>query len=321
MSPNVRKPRSGSLQFWPRKRAKRAYARVRSWSVLNETRLQGFIGYKAGMTHIMVKDNTQNSLTKNDVISLPVSIVECPSIKPFSIRFYKFNDNQEKQIISEVFAKNTNKELIRKISLSKKQGKEPKDFDDIKITVYTQPKLAGFGKKKPDMLEFAISGPKEKKLELAKKLLEQPEIKLQDVFKENQLLDVSAVTKGKGFQGVVKRYGISILQHKSEDKKRGIGNLGPRGPGRIRYTIAQPGKMGYHQRMEYNKQILKIGTDPKEVNPVCGFLHYGLVKNSFLLIKGSIPGPAKRTVVMTLPRRPGNVQNLEITKISTSSKQ
>lgn len=321
MSPNVRKPRNGSLQFWPRKRAKRAYARIRTWTNLNETKLLGFLGYKAGMTHIMAKDNTPNSLYKNDIISVPVSIIECPPLKPFSIRFYKYDENNEKQVVSEIFAKNFSKELSRKIKPSKKPGQEQKIFDDIKLLVYTQPKLAGFGKKKPDMLELGISGVKDKKLELAKKLLEQSEIKLQDVFKENQFLDISAITKGKGFQGVVKRYGIAILQHKSEKKKRGIANLGPRGLSRVRFTIAQPGKMGYHQRMEYNKQILKIGTDPKEVNPNGGFLHYGLIKNPFLIVKGSIPGPAKRTIVMTFPRRPRGTQNLEITKISTTSKQ
>ena len=112
------------------------------------------------------------------------------------------------------------------------------------------------------------------------------------------------------------------MQHKAENKKRGIANLGAWTPKRASFRVPQTGKMGYHQRMEYNKQILKIGTDPKEVNPKGGFLHYGLVKNTYLLIKGSVPGPAKRAIVLTYPRRPtSKIHNLEITKISTSSKQ
>jgi len=319
--PKAHRPRSGSMQFWPRKRAKRAYARVRSWPEIKENKLLGFIGYKAGMTHIMAKDNTPTSLTKNQTISLPVTIIECPSLKPFSIRFYKTEDNASK-VISEIFAKNTNKELKRKIKISKKQNKEPEDFDNLKLIVYTQPKLIGTGKKKPDILELAISGSKEEKLQLAKKLLEQNEIKLQDVFQENQILDISSITKGKGFQGTVKRFGVTIRQHKSEKTKRGVANLGAWTPKRVSYRVPQAGRMGYHQRIEYNKQLIKLGTDPKEINPKSGFLHYGLIKNPYILIKGSIPGPAKRTIVLTYPRRSKQkIQNLEITKISLESKQ
>ena len=188
------------------------------------------------------------------------------------------------------------------------------------MVVYTQPKLTGIGKKKPDILELAVSG--KTSLELAKKLLEKNEIKLENIFKENQILDISAVTKGKGFQGEVKRFGVTILQHKSEKKKRGSANLGAWTPKRVSFRVPQPGKMGYHQRIEHNKQILKIGIDPKEVNPKSGFLHYGLIKNNYLLLKGSIPGPAKRTIVMTYQRGPKRkIHNFEITKISTSSKQ
>lgn len=308
------------MEYWPRKRAKRSYARVKSWPKLDETRLLGFIGYKAGMTHILAKDNTSTSMTKNQIICVPVTVVECPPIKPLSIRFYKIISNNKK-LVSEIFSQKTNKELLRKLKPSKKQNKQPEQFDDIKLVIYTQPKLTGI-KKKPEVLELGLSGAKEKKLELARQLLEKNEIKLQDVFKEKQLADVLSVTKGKGFQGVVKRYHISLLQHKAEKKKRGIASQGPWTPKKVSYRVPRAGKMGYHQRTELNKQILKIGTDPKEVNPVSGFLHFGLIKNPYLILKGSVPGPAKRPVVMTYPRRPfSKAQNLEITKISQSSKQ
>jgi large subunit ribosomal protein L3 len=321
MSPNIRRPRHGSMQYWPRKRAKRICARVRSWAPSKENQLLGFVGYKAGMTHIMAKDNTTNSNTKGMVISMPVTVIECPSLKPFSMRFYQKDINNQLRIVSEVFAKNLNKELKRKVELPKKQNKIPERFDELRISLYTQPKLIGI-KKKPDMIEIGLSGAKEQKLELAKKLLEQPEVKLKDVFKENQMLDVAGITKGKGFQGVIKRYGVKILVHKSEQKRRSIASQGPWTPKKVSYRVARPGKMGFHQRTELNKQVLKILEDPKDVNPKGGFLHYGIIKNPCLLLKGSVPGPAKRPIVLSHPRRPySSLHNLEISKISTASKQ
>ncbi len=318
--PKAHHPRRGSMQFWPRKRAQKHVPRIRSWPKLDETRLLGFIGYKAGMTHIMAKDNTPNSLTKNQTISLPTTVIECPPIKPLSIRFYKKDHNLNLKLIQEIFTKNPTKELKRKTNVSKKTAAKPEDYDDIRLLVYTQPKLIGI-KKKPDVIELGISGEKNKKLELANKLLEKNEIKLEETFQENQLLDVSAVTKGKGFQGTVKRFGVKIRQHKSEKTKRGAGTLGAWTPKRVSYRVPQAGRMGYHQRMEYNKQVLKIGTDPKEVNPKSGFLHYGLIKNPYLILKGSVQGPKKRAIALTYPRRKGRAHNLEITKISLSSKQ
>ena len=318
--PKSHRPRRGSMQYWPRKRAKRSYSRIRKWPKVDGTKLLAFIGYKAGMTHIIAQDNTTNSLTKNLKISVPVTVIECPPISPLSIRFFKKNINNQSQIISEIFSKNLNKELKRKILLPKKQNQEPKEYDEIKIVLYTQPKLIGI-KKKPDVLEVGLSGTKEEKLTLAKKLLEQKEIKLEEVFQENQMLDISGITKGKGYQGTVKRYGVTIMQHKAEKKKRGKANLGAWTPKRVSYRVPQPGRMGNHQRIEYNKQILKMSQDPKEINVKGGFSRYGVVKNPYILVKGSIPGPAKRTIVMTYPRRINKTQSLEIIKISTSSKQ
>ena len=113
------KPRSGSLQFWPRKRAKKIVPRIKSWSNSPDTKPLAFIGYKAGMTHILIKDNRKHSQTKNESVSLPVTIIECPPLKIFSTRFYKTIDTKLK-IISEVLSPNLDKELSRTISLPKK---------------------------------------------------------------------------------------------------------------------------------------------------------------------------------------------------------
>jgi len=116
------KPRSGSLQFWPRKRAKRQYPRVKAWINLADARLLGFAGYKAGMTHLLIEDNSVNSLSKGADIFCPVTVIECPPLKAFSIRFYK-NTQDGLKLVSESPASHLDKEIERKIIKSKKKGK------------------------------------------------------------------------------------------------------------------------------------------------------------------------------------------------------
>ena len=71
-------PRRGSIQFWPRKRAKSETPRIRHWLKTN-SKILGFAGYKAGMTHIMRKD-TSSSRTKGEIVSDAVTVVECPPL-------------------------------------------------------------------------------------------------------------------------------------------------------------------------------------------------------------------------------------------------
>jgi large subunit ribosomal protein L3 len=223
--------------------------------------------------------------------------------------------------ITSVLADKFNKELKKKIQTPKKNGKkieDVKEFDDVKIVIQSQPKQTTTGSKKPKIMEIALGGGKEEKLNYIKEFLGK-EIKINDVFDSGSLVDVHGITIGKGFQGTVKRYGVPIRQHKSEKTKRGIGNLGAWTPKRVDFRVAQPGKMGFHLRTEYNKQILKIGADGKEVNPKGGINRYGLVKNAYVLLKGSIVGPKKRAVVLTKAIRPNKkmgVGSYDVTYIS-----
>jgi large subunit ribosomal protein L3 len=143
----------------------------------------------------------------------------------------------------------------------------------------------------------------QEQLKYAKSLLGKT-VSITDVFKEGHYLDAIAITKGKGFQGPVKRWGINILPRKSRKTKRGVAAIGPWKPARVLYTVPRAGQMGYHQRTEYNKRILKIGVDGKEVTPKGGFVKYGEVKGTYVIIDGSLPGPAKRLVRMRYPVRP-----------------
>ncbi len=309
------------MQVWPRKRAQKPYSRIHNWVKKEELKLLGFIGYKVGMSHAMVKDNTPNSITKNQIISIPITILECPPLKALSLRFYK-QDFDGLKVLSEVFSKNIDKEVKRKTMIPKKLNNIPDNFDDVRLVVYTKPSLTSIERKKPEVVEIASGGktPKEK-LEFLKQFLDK-EIKISDVFKINQLVDVHAVTKGKGFQSPIKRFGVKRLRHKSKKKVRGIGTPGPWNPSKVRYTVPNTGKMGYHKRTEYNKLIVKINNNVKEVNPVSGFHKYGLINNDFIFVKGSLPGVRKRPIVLTEAMRPGKrTEMFEITSVNLKVKE
>ncbi|MBL7148236.1 MAG: 50S ribosomal protein L3 [Nanoarchaeota archaeon] len=309
MSTNKSKPRAGSLQFWPRKRAKRIYARVRSWNKnIKENKLLGFIGYKVGMTHVIYQQNNPNKKNK-DPISCSATIIECPPIKPFSLRFYK-NTPYGLTTISQIFSKNLNKELQKKINTKNLKDKIPESFDEVRLIVYTQPKLTQLPKKKPEIIELALS---KNDLEYAKSLLNKDSITIKDVFNENQYTDIRAITKGKGTQGPVKRFGIGLKKHKSEKGRRAPGTLGNWMA--KTWRVAHAGQMGFHQRTEHNKLIFKISDKPEEITPKSGFHNYGIIKNSYLLIKGSIAGPKKRTIILTNPLRNKKTYPTEITYI------
>ena len=100
--------------------------------------------------------------------------------------------------------------------------------------------------------------------------------------------------------------------------------MGDFGTGYVRKTIRQGGQTGYHQRTEYNKRILSIASaEDKAITPSGGFLHYGEVNSDYVLVKGSLPGPAKRLVRFRDATRGSDkpAHPYEITYVSTSSKQ
>ncbi|MBS3126176.1 50S ribosomal protein L3 [Candidatus Woesearchaeota archaeon] len=294
------------MQFWPRKRAQSEVASVRSWPATKESNVLGFAGYKVGMTHAMIVDNRKTTLTKGESIFCPITVIECPPLKTASIRFYNTIENR-KQLVGEIFSMQLEKELERSMIVPKKVSKKVediKDFDEVRLLVYTQPKATGIGKKKPDVFELGIGGKKEDQLRVAQEKLGK-DITVKDVLKEGQQVDLHSITKGKGFQGPVKRFGVSLRSHKSEKVRRGPGTLGGwKSQGHFMYRVAHAGKMGYHQRIEYNKWIIKIGEKGEEINAKGGFMRYGLVKNPYILLRGSVGGPAKRLIRMVVAMRP-----------------
>jgi large subunit ribosomal protein L3 len=288
-------PRKGSLQYWPRKRAKRQHARVRTWND-SEAGVLGFAGYKAGMTHVIATDNDKNSLTKGQDIQVPVTIIECPPLKIVGVRFYKDQGAYGEKAATEVRF-SADKHLARTTKWSKTGDLEKIDAQEYvraTLIVHTQPHLTGIGQKKPRIFELGFGGGVQETIDFVK---ENKELAVADIFKEGEFVDAHAVTKGKGWQGVVKRFGVGLRSHKSE-KGRRKAVIGPEGYGKVQYHAPQAGKMGYHLRTEYNKKVLGI-KKPEEVQIKGGLLRYGNPKNAVLLVKGSVQGPKKRLITLS----------------------
>jgi len=308
-----KRPRRGSLAFYPKKRAKRIYPSVRGKAKSEKTKILQFSVYKVGMTSLTILDTRKGSVTKNEEIRVPATIVECPPIKVVGIRFYKSSPEGLK-VMTEVWDLNSkkDKDLARKLKIGEQRANEKLTYaeqridqvKDISLIVKTNPKMTGLGKKKPEVFEIDIGGNDIKdKLKFAKDNLGK-EIKINDVFKEGEYVDVIGITKGKGTQGVVKRYGVKIQFRKDMKHHRQIGTLGSQSPGRIRWTVPRAGQLGFFQRTEFNKRILKISNDGKEINPKGGIKNYGLVKSTYMLIEGSVPGPKNRLIIIRTPVRP-----------------
>ena len=306
-------PKHGSLAYLPRGRAARPVGRIRFWPDVEEgPALLGFMGYKAGMTHVFLVEDKPGSPNLGKEIIHPATVVEVPPITICAIRAYVKNQ-YGLQTFTEAWMKDPPKDFDRVVVLPehfnteqglKKMEESLGKIVEFRLLAATQPRLAGTPKKNPDIMEIKVDGGSVKEqFEYAKSLLGKT-VSITDVFKEGQFVDVVSISKGKGWQGPVKRWGIKILPRKSRKTKRGVAALGPWKPPRVLYTVPRAGQMGYHQRTEYNKRILKIGIDGSEASPKGGFLRYGPVRGTYVILDGSLPGPAKRLVRLRYPARP-----------------
>jgi len=302
--PEVKKPREGSLAFYPRKRAARIYPNIDTYPSVDKTIPLAFAAYKVGMGHVIALDSRKNSPTYGMQISIPITILEVPPLKVIGVRFYQ-KTTKGLKVLTEIYSKDLPKELERKVKIKsnfseqkiEEVKKNAEKISNVRLIITTEPKKTGLGKKKPEIFEIEVGGKNSKeKIEYAVSLLGK-EFLPNEAFKEGEVVDVIAVTKGKGTQGPVKRFGIKIQGRKAKEKLRHVGSLGQERPGKVRWTVPMAGQMGFQTRTELNKRILKFGNG-NEINPKSGFKRYGIIKSSFVIIEGSVPGSKKRLVMI-----------------------
>uniref|UniRef100_A0A5F7Z963 Large ribosomal subunit protein uL3 n=1 Tax=Macaca mulatta TaxID=9544 RepID=A0A5F7Z963_MACMU len=256
-------PRHGSLGFLPRKRSSRHRGKVKSFPKDDPSKpvhLTAFLGYKAGMTHIVREvDRPGSKVNKKEVVEA-VTIVETPPMM----------------------------------------------------------RLLPLRQKKAHLMEIQVNGGTvAEKLDWARERLEQ-QVPVNQVFGQDEMIDVIGVTKGKGYKGVTSRWHTKKLPRKTHRGLRKVACIGAWHPARVAFSVARAGQKGYHHRTEINKKIYKIGqgylikdgkliknnasTDydlsDKSINPLGGFVHYGEVTNDFVMLKGCVVGTKKRVLTL-----------------------
>ena len=323
--PKRHAPRHGSLAYYPRKRAKTQKAVFRSYKIKAERpMIAAFAGYKAGMTHVIMVDDRSGTLTYGQEVSKAVTIIETPPLRVVGLRPY-IKTPYGLRSLTTIMKVERDSDLKRTFTIGsgidnfeRKRGLiegRKDEIAEVRILAHTLPRYAGIHKKKPELIEIPIvGGDLEEQLDFALSLVGKL-IRASEVFREGQFVDVTAVTKGKGFQGVVRRFGVSLLPHKAGKRRREVGSLGSRHPAWISWRVPRPGQMGHHKRTEYNKRILKIiqadldengipKTYPEEINLKGGFTNYGIIKSDAIVLQGSVPGPSKRFVMIRHAIRP-----------------
>jgi len=303
--PRVRFPKRGSRAFSPRKRAKTIEGRIDFWPEVEEgPQLLGFAGYKAGMTHIFIIEDRDRSPDFGKEVRNAATVIDAPPMFIFAIRAY-VKTSEGLKVLTEAWTEKPPEDIRRRVkpliptapegTLDEISSKLD-TMAELRVVAATQPRLSSVPKKKPELMEIKIGGgTKEEQLDYARGLLGKT-VKASEVFRAGESIDVIGVTKGKGFQGPVKRWGIRILQHKSRKTKRGVASIGPWHPARVMPGVPRAGQMGFHNRTEYNKRILLLGSDGERVTPKGGFNRYGFVNGDYLVVKGSVMGPTKRLI-------------------------
>jgi large subunit ribosomal protein L3 len=326
------RPRRGSLAFSPRSRSARAVPRVRSWGPgKKEPAIEGFAGYKVGMTHAFIVDYRKRSTTAGQEVAVPVTVVEVPPLRIVGARIYARHP-YGMRVVAEVWASEPSPELDRRLpshgagSAEQRQAFGQMGGTEVRLMVHTQPSLVtGTSSKTPNLFEVRVSGEKfEERRAFALERLGK-EIPAEELAREGEFLDVIGVTKGFGFQGHIQRWGVKLQPRKNSKHRRMIGTLGPHNPSFVTYRIPQAGQQGYHRRTQFNLRVLRVVRDPKAdpITPAGGFPHYGEVRSSCLILHGSLPGPAKRLLRFRAPirSRVANVEKVDLRYFSTRSKQ
>ncbi len=289
------------MQYWQKRRAYRRLPRMRAIPRgTKDAALSSMVGYKVGMTNATVLEESQ----KASEINRACTVVEIPQTEVYGIRVYSKDRNTGYLKIANEFYDKTAAQRagVKKITAEKEKVDAAKQdaskYARVSLLIAAYPKGTATGQHHADRFEAQIMGKgAAEKLEYATKMLGK-EVKPYDLFKNGEHIDIISISKGKGWKGVIKRFGVARLARKATQKVRHVGTLGAFGMGRVLPSVPQSGQLGFNYRTERNKRILKIGKkeEAQNVNPKSGYINYGNVVSDYILIDGSIPGPAKRMV-------------------------
>jgi large subunit ribosomal protein L3e len=333
-------PRHGSLGFLPRKRCRKHQGKVKSFPNDNTSlppHLTAFMGYKAGMTHLVRDlDRVGSKAHKKEIVEA-VTIIETPPMVGVGLvgyvetprglralstvwaqfldpavkrRFYKNWTLSKKKAFTK-YAKNYANAETKTKTIDRELKRIAKHCSVIRLLAHTQPSLTPLRAKKANLMEIQVNGGSvQQKIDFAVGKFEK-KIRVTDVFGQNDSLDTIAISRGHGYEGVTTRWGTTRLPRKTHRGLRKVGCIGSWHPNRVQWTVPRAGQNGYHHRVELNKKIYRIGEagsdktgsteqdlTVKTINPLGGFPRYGVVKQDFIMIKGGCIGSKKRIITL-----------------------
>lgn len=272
---------------------------------LAEPQLIAHCGFKAGCVQLVTIDDREHVPNHGKQLVSLGTVLVTPPVQVLGIRGYS-KDVDGTHAEFDLFAEDIPKHIKKRITVSNSQGAQEraekmlKKIVEVFAIVAVSPKTVGLDQKTPYIFEAPVRGGDiQKQFEFVMDLLGK-QVKFDQVFDEGASVDVAAITKGKGWQGVIQRYGARRKQHKSRKTVRELGSLGPISPQNIMYTVPRAGQMGFHQRIEYNKRVMVIGNTEETdgINPQGGYKHFGLVRGDYIILKGSVPGTYRRLIKM-----------------------
>jgi large subunit ribosomal protein L3e len=356
------------LGFAPRKRTKHPHGKIKSFPKDDPSKkphFTAFMSYKAGMSHIVRDVDRPGSKLHKKEVAEAVSIVETPPMMVVGFvgyvetprglraltsvwaghlseevkrRFYKSWHKSKKKAFSKYQkrweeASKDGKAMTAEIERAKKYCQV------IRAICHTQVGKAKIGQKKAHIKEIQINGGSTAaKVDFVTGLFEQ-EVKVADVFSPDEMVDVIGATKGKGFNGVVTRWGVTRLTRKSHRGLRKVACIGSWHPAKVQWQVPRSGQRGYFHRTEINKKIYRIGKSLKEdphnaktendltekaITPLGGFSHYGEVNEDWLMLKGGIMGCKRRLITVRKSLLPQTsrraAENIQLKFIDTASK-
>lgn len=209
----------------------------------------------------------------------------------------------------------------------------------VRVVAHTQVKKLNLRLKKAHVMEIQVNGGSDAKakVDFAKSLFEK-EVTIDSVFAKDEQLDVIGVTKGRGYEGVTTRWGVTRLPRKTHRGLRKVACIGSWHPARVSTTVARAGQNGYFHRTELNKKVYRIGKKgdkascqteadltEKGVTPMGGFVRYGEVNEDWIMLKGAVVGVKKRPLVLrkSLMKHSSrkHLETIDLKFIDTSSKQ
>lgn len=327
-------------------------------------RLTAFLGYKAGMTHIVREVEKPGSKLHKKETCEPVTIIETPPMVIVGVVGY-VKTPRGLRTLGTVWAQHLSEEVRRRFyknwckSKKKAFAKYSKQYETdegkktiqekleklkkyasvIRVLAHTQiTKMKGLKQKKAHLMEIQVNGGSiAQKVDYAYGFFEK-QVPVEAVFQKDEMIDLIGVTKGKGYEGVVTRWGVTRLPRKTHRGLRKVACIGAWHPARVSFTVARAGQNGYHHRTEMNKKVYKIGKTgqeshtaitefdrtEKDITPMGGFPHYGIVKSDYLMIKGGCVGPKKRVITLrqSLLKQTSRValEEIKLKFIDTSSK-